>query len=73
MTLKKGRLKEIVTELQGASKMHLKQSKEIAAHIDDMESPTKMVSHLEKGRCCNNYKPNPDGRPASEQGSCVPI
>ena len=47
MTLKKGRLKEIVTELQGASKMHLKQSKEIAAHLDDMESPTKMVSPLD--------------------------
>ena len=46
MTLKKGRLKEIVKELQGASKMHLKQSEEIAAHIDDMESPTKMVSPL---------------------------
>ena len=46
MTLKKGRLKEIVTELQGASKMHLKQSKEIAAHIDDMESPAKMTSPL---------------------------
>ena len=73
MTLKKGRLKEIVTELQGASKMHLKQSKEIAAHIDDMESPAKMTSPLEKGRCWKNYKPNPDGRPASEQGSCVPI
>jgi len=47
MTLKKGRLKEIVTELQGASKMHLKQSKEIAAHIDDM-SPAKMTSPLNK-------------------------
>ena len=46
MTLKKGRLKEIVTELQGASKMHLKQSKEIAAHIDDMESPATMTSPL---------------------------
>jgi len=44
--MKKGRLKEIVTELQGASKMHLKQSKEIAEHIDDMGSPTKMVSPL---------------------------
>ena len=40
--MKKGRLKEIVTELQGASKMHLKQSKEIAEHIDDMGSPAKM-------------------------------
>ena len=32
---------EIVKELQGASKMHLKQSKEIAEHIDDMGSPAK--------------------------------
>jgi len=40
--MKKGRLKEIVAELQAASKMHLKQSKEIEAHIDDMGSPAKM-------------------------------
>jgi|TARA_R110000772_G_scaffold239339_1_gene351398 hypothetical protein len=40
--MKKGRLKEIVKELQGASKMHLQQSKEIDKHIDDMESPAKM-------------------------------
>ena len=39
--LKKGRLAEIVKELAGASKMHLKQSKEIENHIDDMESPLK--------------------------------
>ena len=45
--MKEGRLKEIVKELQGASKMHLKQSKEIAAHIDDM-SPAKMTSPLNK-------------------------
>jgi len=32
-----------------------------------------MVSPLEVGRCWDNYKPNPDGRPASEQGSCVPV
>ena len=32
-----------------------------------------MVSPLDKGRCWTNYKPNPDGRPASEKGSCVPI
>ena len=47
--MKEGRLKEIVKELQGASKMHLKQSKEIAAHIDDMGSPAKMSSPLNKG------------------------
>ena len=46
--MKKGRLKEIVAELQGASKMHLKQSKEIAAHIDDMASPAKMTSPLKR-------------------------
>jgi len=32
-----------------------------------------MVSPLDVGRCWKNYKPNPDGRPASEKGSCVPI
>ena len=44
--MKKGRMAEIVAELQAASKMHLKQSKEIAEHIDDMESPAKMTSPL---------------------------
>ena len=44
--LEKGRLSEIVKELQGASKMHLKQSKEIDSHIKDMESP------LEKKDAC---------------------
>mgnify|MGYP003637354119 CR=1 FL=1 len=34
-------LSKIVKELEGASKMHLKQSKEINKHIDDMESPIK--------------------------------
>ena len=37
--MKKGGLKTIVSELQGASKMHLRQSKEIEKHIDDMGSP----------------------------------
>ena len=32
-----------------------------------------MVSPLDVGRCWKNYKPNPDGRPDSEKGSCVPI
>tara|TARA_R110000782_G_scaffold5631_1_gene19456 strand:+ start:108 stop:389 length:282 start_codon:yes stop_codon:yes gene_type:complete len=36
-------------------------------------SGIKMTSPLDKGRCWKKYKPNPDGRPASEQGSCVPI
>ena len=40
--LKKGRLSEIVKELQGASKMHLKQSKEIDSHIEEMESPLEL-------------------------------
>ena len=39
--MKKGRMAEIVKELEGASKMHLKQSKEIAKHIDDMASSDK--------------------------------
>tara|TARA_R110000796_G_scaffold234451_1_gene353251 strand:- start:218 stop:445 length:228 start_codon:yes stop_codon:yes gene_type:complete len=40
--MKKNRLKEIVGELQNASKMHLSQSKEIDKHIDDMESPLNL-------------------------------
>jgi len=30
-------------------------------------------SPLNKGRCYDGFKPNPDGRPASAKGSCVPI
>ena len=37
--MKKGGLKTIVSELQGASKMHLRQSKELEGHIDDIKSP----------------------------------
>jgi len=58
--MKKGRMAEIVKELQGASKMHLKQSKEIAEHIDDMDgsdksSPNKMNSPLDIS-CWPGYK-----------------
>ena len=57
MTLKKGRLKEIVTELQGASKMHLKQSKEIAEHIDDMKTPLKFKgANSSNSSCWDGYK-----------------
>ena len=37
--MKKNGLKTIVKELQGASKMHLEQSKKIQGHIEDMKSP----------------------------------
>ena len=40
--MKKNRLKEIVGELENASKMHLSQSKEIDKHIDDMGSPLNL-------------------------------
>jgi hypothetical protein len=41
--MKKGRLQEIIKELQGASEMHLKQSKELGSHAEDMAkgSPAK--------------------------------
>ena len=44
------RLKEIVKELKGASKMHLGQSKDIAKHVKMMENapPFKMKSPLKK-------------------------
>ena len=42
--MKKGGLAKIVKELQGASKMHLKQSEKIQKHIEDMESPAQKRS-----------------------------
>lgn len=42
--MKKDGLKTIVKELQGASKMHLAQSKKIQRHIEDMKSPVKRQS-----------------------------
>ena len=55
--LKKGRLAEIVKELQGASKMHLKQSKEIDSHIDDMESPLDFKgANSSNSKCWEGYK-----------------
>ena len=55
--MKKGRLKEIVAELQGASKMHLKQSKEIAEHIDDMKTPLKFKgANSSNSSCWDGYK-----------------
>ena len=65
--LKKGRLAEIVKELQGASKMHLKQSKEIDSHIDDMESPLNFKgANSSNSKCWEGYKkvgtkPSPSG------------
>ena len=58
--IKKGRLKEIVSELQGASKMHLKQSKEIENHIDDM-GPKKALSCW-KGYVAKGKKKSPSGK-----------
>jgi hypothetical protein len=55
--LKKGRLTEIVKELQGASKMHLKQSKEIDSHIDDMESPLDFKgANSSNSKCWPGFK-----------------
>ena len=65
--LKKGRLAEIVKELQVASKMHLKQSKEIDSHIDDMESPLDFKgANSSNSKCWKGFKkvgtkPSPSG------------
>ena len=42
--MKKDGLSTIVKELENASKMHLRQSKEIEGHIDDMKSPVSRAS-----------------------------
>ena len=55
--IKNERLAEIVKELQGASKMHLKQSKEIDSHIDDMESPLDFKgANSSNSKCWPGFK-----------------
>tara|TARA_R110002126_G_scaffold282501_1_gene430971 strand:- start:270 stop:506 length:237 start_codon:yes stop_codon:yes gene_type:complete len=76
--MKKGRLKEIVAELQGASKMHLKQSKEIDKHIDDMKSPLKFEgANSSNSSCWDGYrkdgvKPSPSGT-GETVNNCIKI
>jgi len=38
--------------------------------INSIKSPMNMLG-MGVSRCWKGYKPNPDGRPASEKGSCV--
>ena len=56
------RLNEIVKELEGASKMHLKQSKEIKGHIDDMKSPLNKKDTCWKGYVAKGKKKSPSGK-----------
>mgnify|MGYP003647465965 CR=1 FL=1 len=65
--LKKGRLSEIVKELQGASEMHLKQSKEINSHIEDMASPLELKDACYK-KVAARYK---GGNSAYRSGAMV--
>tara|TARA_R110002020_G_scaffold108127_3_gene250775 strand:+ start:3865 stop:4074 length:210 start_codon:yes stop_codon:yes gene_type:complete len=58
-------LQKVVDELRSAVKAHGKQADIVEEHIDSMEGDSPMK------RCWKGYKPNPDGRPASQQGSCV--
>jgi len=41
---KKTKIDIIIEELQNASKMHLRQSKELSSHVDDMGSPAKQTA-----------------------------
>ena len=57
--MKKGRLKEIVSELQGASKMHLQQSKDIEKHIEEMNSPLSITESAYEKSNVKMRKENP--------------
>jgi|TARA_B110001452_G_C15205465_1_gene418185 hypothetical protein len=63
------KLGKVVKELEGASKMHLKQSKVIKGHIEDMKSPLNLV---EKDACykkvADRYK---GGNSAYRSGAMV--
>ena len=53
-------LKNVISELKNASKMHLKQSKTIKQHIKDMENPIQFASAFKKKRkknpCWKGYE-----------------
>lgn len=69
--LKYKNLQGVVDQLRGAVKAHGKQADVIEEHIDEMEGKGAFQKTSPMKRCWEGYKPNPDGRPASEQGSCV--
>jgi|TARA_R110001592_G_scaffold9259_1_gene49397 hypothetical protein len=56
--MKKGRLQEIIKELKGASEMHLKQSKDLASHAEDMAkgSPANQNYYENISKLVNNSK-----------------
>ena len=61
--MKKDGLSTIVKELENASKMHLRQSKKIKGHIDDMKSPANFsqdvtgenLGNIQKDKKGNEY------------------
>ena len=61
--MKKDGLSTIVKELENASKMHLRQSKKIKEHIDDMKSPANFsqdisgenLDYIKKDKKGNEY------------------
>ena len=60
MAIKHKDLKKVVSELKNASKMHLKQSKTIDKHIEDMKNPIQFASAFKKKRkknpCWKGYE-----------------
>jgi len=63
--MKKNKLKTIVKELEGASKMHLRQSKEINKHVKDMvsqKSPLYQAMSCWDGYTAKGKKDSPSGK-----------
>ena len=62
MAKSENKMNTIISELQNASKMHLRQSRELADHVEDMESgPLKKLSCW-KGYKAKGKKKSPSGK-----------
>ena len=62
MAKSENKMNTIISELQNASKMHLRQSKELAEHVEDMGSnPLKRMSCW-KGYKAKGKKKSPSGK-----------
>lgn len=59
-------LKEVVKQLNGASKMHAAQAKKVQKHVDMMESPTKL-----KDACYHKVKAQYDVFPSAYASGAI--
>tara|TARA_R110000824_G_C14724047_1_gene625483 strand:+ start:68 stop:259 length:192 start_codon:yes stop_codon:yes gene_type:complete len=60
-------------KMKGFEAHNMYKTEKAETHKEHLALKEKGYDHSPYKRCWKGYKPNPDGRPASEQGSCVKV